>query len=183
MTVPIRSMPEEKYELYRVITDYEALQDGFLDRLDDLDTTMSLPSFADGAVQKLLSKNPGKPSHRKRDCRIASARRTFGWESLGKMLEDTGLALVLVVDDERFAPLKEQLAKRKRPLMRSTVRTMRPKWLFNSEKASKARKKGWEDVPPETRKKIMRKVAKARWRKRRRKPSTSGSPVAVGAAS
>ena len=38
------------WEPYRVITDYEALQDGFLDRIDDLDTTMSaIPGFADYA--------------------------------------------------------------------------------------------------------------------------------------
>src|SRR5213080_804718 len=89
MTAPIRSMPE--YELYRVILDYEALQDGFLDRIEDLDTTLEqieyAGDFTKGNVQKLLTKSPGKPG----PDRSASGRRTFGWESLGKMLKGTGL--------------------------------------------------------------------------------------------
>jgi hypothetical protein len=103
------------YELYRVILDYEALQDGFADRIDDLNTTLEqiemAGDMARGNAQKLLTKNPGKSW----DSHKAGGKRTFGWESLGKMLKGTGLALVLVVDDERFAPLKEQLAPRKRP--------------------------------------------------------------------
>lgn len=167
MTAPVRITPD--YELYRIITDYEALQDGFLDRIDDLDTTQgSIPGFADGQVQKLLTKNPGKSIARPRDHRSASAKRTFEWKTLGKMLEGTGLALVLVVDDARFAPVKEQLAKRKRKDMPRIVRMAKPRWLFTSKKASKIRKKAWENVPPAMRKKMARKAAKARWRKRRK---------------
>jgi hypothetical protein len=108
-----------QYELYRVIWDYEALQDGFLDRIEDLETTLEqidmAGEFARGNTQKLLSKIPGKAIQRHRDSRTDSARRTFGWKSLGKMLKGTGLALVLVIDDERFAPIRAQLAQRERP--------------------------------------------------------------------
>lgn len=167
MTAPVRAIG---YELYRVITDYEALQDGFLDRIDDLDTTLEqidmAGEFTKGNVQKLLTKNPGKPSHVHRNHRHASAKRTFGWESLAKMLKGTGLALVLVVDDERFAPVKEQLAKRKRPRMQANARMASTPWLFCKEKAREMGVKRWSAMTPAKRTRLMRKVAKARWRKR-----------------
>jgi hypothetical protein len=183
MTAPIREMPA--YELYRVITDYEALQDGFLDRIDDLDTTLALPSFADGQVQKLLTKNPGKAITRKRDHRSASAKRTFGWESLGKMLKDTGLALVLVVDDARFGPVKEQLSKRKRKPSPSIVGQKRPTWLFTPKKASKMRAKWWNSLTEAQQKKHQRKAQKGQAAARRRKKSVAlaaaGAPESGGA--
>src|SRR5258707_5073749 len=102
-----------KYEVYRVVLDYEALQDGFLDRIEDLNTTLEqieyAGEFTKGNVQKLLTKEGGKPG----PDRFHSLKRTFGWESLGKMLKGTGLALVLVVYDQRFAPIKALLANRK----------------------------------------------------------------------
>jgi hypothetical protein len=160
------------YELYRVITDYEALQDGFWDRIDELETTLlaidQVGGMAEGNAQKLLSKNPGKRVQKARNHRFADAQRKFGWESLGKMLKATGLALVLVVDDERFAPVRDQLAKRKKPLVRSIVRTRAPKWLLTPEKARKISTNRWQNVPPEMRKKMMRRMAKAAWIKRRR---------------
>jgi len=168
MTALIRAVPG--YELYRVILDYEALQDGFLDRIDDLDTTLSaIPGFADGAVQKLLTKNPGKPIARKRDHRTASMRRTFGWESLGKMLEGTGLALVLVIDDERFAPIKDQLAKRRRRREPANASSTRPTWLFTKKKAREMGTKRWSMLTPAQRKKLARKAGKASGKARRRK--------------
>ena len=96
----------DQYELYRVISDYEALQDGFLDRIDDLETTISgIPGFADGALQKLLSKNPGQRIERKRDHRFASAQRTFGWKTLGEMLN--GMDAVMP-EDEWVFPIFEK---------------------------------------------------------------------------
>lgn len=167
MTAPIRSMPA--YELYRVILDYEALQDGFLDRIDDLDTTLEqidvAGGFSGGNTQKLLTKNPGKAIARKRDHRSASARRTFGWESLGKMLKGTGLALVLVVDDTRFAPLKEQLMKRKRPRQPAIAGIQQPVWLFRKNKAREMGKRRFLLMTPAQRKRHQKKAAKARWRK------------------
>lgn len=170
------------YELYRVILDYEALQDGFWDRIDELGTTLldidTVAGMGKGNAQKLLTKNPGKRVQKPKNHRMADARRTFGWESLGKMLKATGLALVLVVDDQRFAPVREQLSQRKKPFVRSIVRTRKPKWLLTSEKASKISKNRWEDVPPEMRKKMMRKLIKGRWRKRRRDERLQRSTVA-----
>lgn len=149
------------FEPYRVILDYDALQDGFLDRIEDLNTTYeqveAAGGIASGNVAKLLCKS---------DKRVVKA---LGPQSLAQMLKGTGLVLALIVDDERFAALKaEHMKPRARPQMRTIVRTLKPRWLFNSVRASKTRAKGWESVPPEKRKKLMRKVAKARWRKRRK---------------
>lgn len=159
-----------KYELYRVVLDYEALQEGFLDRIDDLNTTLSaIPGFADGALQKLLTKNPGKPIARPRDHRTASNKRTFGWESLGKALENTGLALVLVIDDARFAPIKEQLAKRRRINKPAIAGSVRPTWLFKGRKAREMGKKRFSLMTESERKRHQRKAGKASARARRRK--------------
>lgn len=153
----------DQYELYRVILDYEALQDGFLDRIDDLNTTMgAIPDFADGAVQKLLTKNPGKAINRPRDSRSASAKRTFGWESLGKMLKGTGLALVLVVDDGRFAPVKEQLAKRRRRMLPNGS-IKRPAWLITRSASQNMQVLRNTKLTPRQRKMIAKRAARARW--------------------
>jgi len=154
--------PPERYELYRIILDYEALQDGFMDRIDDLNTTLDQIDVAGGLTrgnaQRLLTKNPGKA---RSDRPSSASRRTFGWESLGKMLKGTGLALVLVVDDERFAETKEQLVKRKRPAIQAIARQARPTWLFRKEKAREMGKKRWSTVSPSKRKKMLRRAAKA----------------------
>lgn len=171
MTAPIRSMPN--YEPYRVILDYEALQDGFLDRIDDLKTTLEqiemAGGFARGAAQKLLTKNPGKAIARPRDHRAKSAQRTFGWESLGKMLKGTGLALVLVVDDERFASLKEQLGRRRRPYYPAKAGSAKPAWLFTKKKAREMGKRRFSTMTDSERKRHQRKAGKASGRARRRK--------------
>jgi hypothetical protein len=163
------------YELYRVILDYEALQDGFLDRIDDLSTTLEqidmAGGFTKGNAQKLLTKQGGKPG----PDRMYSLKRTFGWESLGKMLKGTGLALVLVVDDERFAPLKEQLMPRKRPPKPAIAGMARPTWLFTKQKARELGKKRFSLMTPAQRKRHQRKAAKARWRKQRKSASLAAS--------
>jgi hypothetical protein len=153
MTAPI--------EPYRVILDYEALQDGFSDRIDDLNTTLEQieinGEFAKGVAQKLLTKSSGR------------LRRSFGWESLGKMLKGTGLALVLVVDDERFAPLREQLTERKRPRQQANACSIKPTWLFKRNKAREYGKKRWSTLTDEQRKKLARKMGKASGLARRRR--------------
>jgi len=167
-------MSERHYEIFRIVTDYEALQDGFLDRIDDLNTTLSAidgtGGFADGNAQKLLTKVGGAP---KRECnkvtRYAPRKRSFGWESLGKMLKGTGLALVLVIDDERFAEVKEQLSKRARPNMPAMAGMRRTRWLFKGEKAVKMGKRRFAMMTPAERKRHQRRAAKARWAKRHRK--------------
>jgi hypothetical protein len=159
MTAPIRSMPElidDRFEVYRVVTDYEALREGFIDRAEDLNVTRlaldEAGGFTGGHSAKILCTPPIKD---------------LGKVSLGKMLKATGMALVLVIDDERFAPVKATMAKRKKT-MRAVARIRRVKGLFTKENAGKYGKKRWDGITPEIRKKIMRKVAKARWKQRRR---------------
>ena len=167
MTAPIRvTRDTQKFELYRIVSDYEALQDGFLDRIDDLDTTMSaLPGFADGVVQKLLAKNPGKS----RDTHVANGQRAFGWKSLGDMLERTGLALVLVVDDERFAPMKTELIKRRRKNLPTHAGKIHPKWRFTSKTGRKARERWWNGLTDAQKKKHQRKAQRGMVASRKRK--------------
>lgn len=156
----------DQYELYRVILDYEALQDGFADRIDDLNTTLLQIDMAggllEGYTQKLLTK---APPERGTD-RHAKQRRTFAWDSLGKLLKGTGLALVLVVDDERFAPLKAQLAKRARPRKPAIAGIPRPAWLFRKDKAREMGKRRFALMSDSERRRHQRKAAKARWSKR-----------------
>jgi hypothetical protein len=62
-----------------------------------------------GNMQKLLRKldpNDFRPSAKRK------YSRGFGWETLGKSLKGTGLALAVIVDDARFAPIKEKLVQR-----------------------------------------------------------------------
>ncbi len=177
MTAPIRDMAGEKYELYRVILDYEALQDGFLDRIDDLNTTLEqidmAGGFARGNVQKLLTRSGGKPKiehnpNRPSDpTRQAPRSRKLGWESLGKMLKGTGLALVLVVDDDRFAEAKEQLMTRRKPRMPANASIQRPGWLFSKRNAANMQALWVKSLSPQQRKRIAKKAAKARWRRRK----------------
>lgn len=148
------------FEPYRVILDYEALEDGFLDRIEDLNTTFdqidAAAGFTRGNTQKLLSKSRERWA------------RTIGIESMGKMLKGTGMALVLVVDDERFAAIKAELIARKRPKP-TNVSIQRPTWLFSKKNAANMRALGIKSLSPQQRKRIAKKAAKARWRKPRRK--------------
>lgn len=173
--------PPERYELYRIILDYEALQDGFMDRIDDLNTTLDqidvAGSMTRGNAQRLLTKNPGKA---RSDRPSSASRRTFGWESLGKMLKGTGLALVLVVDDERFAETKEQLMKRRRPRP-AIAGSKRPTWLFSKEKAREMGKKRFGSMSAAQRKRHQRKAGKASARARRRKAQAGALLIETGA--
>lgn len=148
-----------KYEVYRVVTDYEGLQEGFVDRVDDLKTTRisidEAAGFAPGYSAKVLCTPPMK----------TLGRDSVGRDGLGKMLKATGMALILVIDDERFAAIKEQLAVRKRP-SRSIVRQTRPTWLFTRSKASQISKNRWSSVSPAERSKIMKRIRKAASRRR-----------------
>jgi len=155
-------------QIFRIITDYEALQDGFLDRIDDLNTTMEQVELAGGLTarhaQKLLMKSPGKP----RKDRPSTTKRIFGWESLGKMLKGTGLALALIVDDARFAPIKASLARRRRKDKPRIAGSPRPAWLFTKDKAREMGKKRWSDMSEAEQKRHQRKAAKALGRIRRK---------------
>lgn len=147
----------DRYELYRVVTDMDALHEAFRDRVEDLQVThLSIDEaggLQNGYSGKLLCTPPIK---------------SFGRESLPRMLKATGMALILVIDDERFAEVKEQLGQRKRP-MRSIVRIKRPKWLFNTKKSLKMQILRNEKLSPQQRRRIAKKAAKVRWSAHRRR--------------
>lgn len=108
MTAPIRK-PDDRYEPYRVVTDYEGLHEAFRDRIEDLDVSRAeidaAAGLQSGYAAKLLSTHP---------------KKRFGPNSLGGLLKATGTALVMVVDDEGFAPVRATLTQRKRK-MQGTV--------------------------------------------------------------
>lgn len=91
--------------IYRIVLDLEGLREAFVDRIEDLDVPMTeIDAAGDltrGNCQKLLCKSDAKWA------------RAFGMRSLAKMLRGTGTALALIVDDEKFEPLKSQMVKRK----------------------------------------------------------------------
>jgi hypothetical protein len=157
----------DRYELYRVITDMDALHEGFRDRVEELQATR-LEIDAAGKLQ------PGYSAKLLCDPPIKS----FGRESLPRMLKATGMALVLVIDDQRFAITKAQLAKRKRP-NRAIVRRVIPKWLFKPEKAREMGKKRWLGVSDAERTRIMKRVSKAALRARRRKARLQAQEIAA----
>ena len=156
MGAPVPELIEGRFEVYRIVTDMEALYEGFIDRVEDLGVTRlavdEAGGFTGGHSAKILCTPPIKH---------------LGKISLPKMLKATGMALILVIDDERFAPVKAKMAKRKKH-MRAVARIRRVKGYFTKENAVKYGKKRWDGISPAVRKKIMHKVAKAGWIKRRR---------------
>ena len=176
MTVPIRSMTEplvtidDRFEVYRVVTDMEALQEAFIERIEDLDVSrLSIDEaggFTGGHSAKLLCQPPIKK---------------IGATSLPKLLKATGMALVLVIDDERFAPIKAKMIARKKRV-RAVARIKRVKGFFDKENAGKHAKKRWESIPPAVRSKMMRKVIKARWRQRKRQALICNTPNSLPSA-
>jgi hypothetical protein len=92
------------FEPFRIVEDYEALCDALAERVEDLQATRlgidAAGRFAGGHASCLLCKPQIK---------------NYGPVSLTKMLEATGLVIVLAIDDERFAKVKERLGRRERP--------------------------------------------------------------------
>ena len=97
--------------------------------------------------------------------------RMLSRESLGKMLDATGMVLVAVVDDARFAVVKSTLAVRKRRDKQANARIRQPTWLFTKSCAREMGTKRWSGVPSSKRKRLARKAAKARWNRRRKDAS------------
>jgi hypothetical protein len=100
------------FEPFRIVEDYDALCDALADRVEDLQATRlgvdAAGRFAGGHASTLL-------------CRPQI--KGYGPVSLTKMLEATGLVIVLAIDDERFAKVRERLGRRERPL-KSPVRKL-----------------------------------------------------------
>ncbi|WP_316176246.1 hypothetical protein [Bradyrhizobium sp. SZCCHNRI1073] len=157
------------YEIFRVCTDMEALHDAFRDRVEDLnisrETLDELGGFTARYSAKLLCDPPMK---------------WIGRETLPKMLKATGMAIVLVLDDDRFAPTKAKLANRKRTV-RAVARIKRVKGYFTKENAGFYSKNSWKHLPPAKRSRLARKAANARWRAaRRRKKLEAAEAVKQG---
>jgi hypothetical protein len=149
--------------IYRVILDYEALQDGFADRIEDLNVPMTEVDAGGGLTrgnaQKLLVKSDAKWA------------RQFGWESLGKMLKGTGLALALIVDDERFAPIKAEMAQRKtrersKMLPPGSIRLLNGK--ITHKTSIKLQLLRNQKLSSRQRSRIAKLAARSRWSKRRK---------------
>jgi hypothetical protein len=146
------------FDPYRIFLDYEGLEDGFIDRIEDLNTTFDQIDercgFTRGEMQKLVSKSRERWA------------RTFGVVSLGKALKGTGMALALVVIDES---VRNELIARKRPRKPAIAGSARPTWLFGKKKAREMGKKRFSLMSDAERKRHQRKAGKASGRARRRK--------------
>ena len=152
----------EEINLYCIVDNYAALQDGFADRIEDLNVTQTEIDAAGGMtrgqVHRLLRKLDPE------DFRPSATRHCsqFAWKTLGQTLKGTGLALALIVDDERFAPVKAKMVQRARPSRPPNARSPRPRWLFTKKNASEMGKASGE----------------ARRAKRRERLTTSAAPPA-----
>jgi hypothetical protein len=91
--------------IFRIVTDLDGIKEAFIDRIEDLNVSLTEVDAAGGLtrgnMQKLLSNSN------------ATWSRAFGWKSLNKALKGTGLVLAFIVDDERFASTKAQMVQRK----------------------------------------------------------------------
>ncbi len=156
-------MIDGKYEIYRVVLDYEGLHEAIIDRVEDINVTrMSIDEvggFAPGYAAKVLCNPPMK----------ILGRDSVGRDGLGKMLKASGLALIVVVDDERFAVVKGDHTLRKHKRRQPPNGSMaRPHWLISRDSSANMQKMRNEKLSPKQRKAIARKAAKARWKRRGR---------------
>ncbi len=144
--------------IYRVILDYEALHEMFRDRVEDLNTSRisidEAGKFTPGYSAKLLSNPP---------------MRMLSRESLGKMLDATGMVLVAVVDDARFAVVKGTLAVRKRRDKLSAVSSKRIRGQITIKSAHKMLTLRNQVLSEARRKSIAKKAGKASGRIRRKR--------------
>jgi hypothetical protein len=159
---------DDRYVVYRVIEDYEALQDGFIERIEDLNTVHSEIDAAGGLLAGYTGKTMCKPPMKK-----------FGWDSLGKTLKGTGMALLLVIDNRRIDQLR-QLAPRKMKRRPPIAGMRKPRWLFSKKKAFEMGKRRFSLMSEKEKKRHQRKAAKARWAKVRR--DARAESVALAAA-
>jgi hypothetical protein len=100
------------FEAYRIVEDYDALCEALSERVEDLQATRlgvdAAGGFAGGHASTLL-------------CRPQI--KGYGPVSLTRMLRATGMVIVLAIDEERFAKVRERLGRRERPL-RSPARQL-----------------------------------------------------------
>jgi hypothetical protein len=100
------------FEPFRIVEDYDALCEALSERVEDLQATRlgvdAAGGFAGGHASTLL-------------CRPQI--KGYGPVSLTRMLKATGMVIVLAIDEERFAKVREVLGRRERPL-RSPARKL-----------------------------------------------------------
>jgi hypothetical protein len=144
--------------IYRVILDYEALHEMFRDRVEDLNASRisidEAGGFTPGYAGKLLCNPP---------------MRMLSRESLGKMLDATGMVLVAVVDDERFQKVKSTLAPRKRRDKLTAVSSRRIRGQITTKNAHKMVALRIEALSEARRSAIAKKAGKASGRIRRKR--------------
>ena len=103
------------FEAYRIVEDYDALCEALSERVEDLQATRlgvdAAGGFAGGHASTLLCKPQIKG---------------YGPTSLTKMLKATGMVMVLAIDEERFARVRERLGRRERPFRRVTNKPHAP---------------------------------------------------------
>ena len=147
--------------IYRVVTDFEALHEMLRDRIEDLNVSrLSIDEaggFTPGYSAKLLCNPP---------------MRMLSRESLGRMLAATGMVLIGVVDDERFARVKSTLVQRKRrdKLPNGSIR--QPAWLITRKASQNMQFLRNKKLSPRQRKMIAKRAARVRWRRFRNEPKT-----------
>lgn len=164
MTTPLH--PDQ---IYRLILDYQALKEAFQDRIDELNSPLTEIDAAGGMtrgnMQKCLSDSDAKWA------------RDFGWESLGKALKGTGLVLALITDDERFAPIREQMATRKMVPRRETLSAGSMRLLkgkITRKTSNKMQLLRNQKLSPQQRRRIAKLAARMRWAATRRERQQSG---------
>ncbi|SRR5258706_15127096 len=87
-----------------------------------------------------------------------------------------GLALVLVIDDERFAATKAKMVKRRRTVHpNGSIR--RPAWLISKEASQNMQQLRNQKLSPRQRRLIAKRAARARWARSRAEPAVA-TPVA-----
>jgi hypothetical protein len=89
------------------------------------------------------------------------------------MLRGTGLILALIVDDERFAPIKAEMQQRKLKARPANAGSKRPVWLFTKKKAREMGKKRMSCMTPAQLKRHQRKAGRASAAARRRRQRES----------
>jgi len=155
---------DNRFEVFRVIDDPEMLVEAFRDRVEDLNTTRlgidEAGGFTPGHASKLL---------------CIPQIKGYGPESMFKMLKGTRLALMLVIDDERFGAAKPELIARQRPVPKPNAKPLSKaalRQIITGTFASHGKIGGLlrsSLLSPSQRKKIAKAGARARWRKNIRK--------------
>lgn len=152
----------DRFCVYGVVYDYQGLIEAVRVRIEELETTHEsldhVSGLQSGYISKIVAPIPIK---------------SMGKISMGPVLQTTGLAIIVVRDDEQFAKIKDRLTRRVRPRKLANVSSARPTWLFRKKKAREMGKRRWSVLTELQRKKLARKMGIASGLARRRKARKS----------